>query len=165
MASRRHRIDPDARSDGESWVYRPFGPSRHRRWIDSVPPAVGRKGHDCFVIAPRRGVQTLLRRDASHSRPLRPIVRSLVFRQSPAQRRSFFAVLIAALLLCGNAGCHHYYRPRAIQPPMTGLRPATPNDDVQAMVTPPIGWTPQPLKFSDRHTHQIWLSPTGDTAF
>src|SRR5437016_5888202 len=85
-------------------------------------------------------------------------------RQS-AQRRSFFAVLIAALLLCGNAGCHHYYRPRAIQPPMTGLRPAAPNDDVQAMVTPPIGWTPQPLKFSDRHTHQIWLSPTGDTAF
>src|SRR6266550_1876403 len=40
-------------------------------------------------------------------------------RQS-AQRRSFFAVVIAALLLCGN---------------------------------------------SDRHTQQIWLSPTGDTAF
>ena len=82
-----------------------------------------------------------------------------------AQRRSFFAVLIAALLLCGTAGCHHYYRPRAIQPPMAGLRPTTPNDDVQAMVTPPIGWVLQPLKFSDRHTHQIWLSPTGDTAF
>ena len=50
--------------------------------IAGVPPAVGRKGHDCVVIAPRRGVQTLLRRDASHSRPLRPIVRPLVFRQS-----------------------------------------------------------------------------------
>src|SRR5438477_5616978 len=82
MASRRHRIDPDARSDGESWVSRPFEPERQRRWIDSVPPAVGRKGHVCFVIAPRRGVQTLLRRDASHPRPLRPIVRPLVFRQS-----------------------------------------------------------------------------------
>lgn len=40
-----------------------------------------------------------------------------------------------------------------------------PNDDVQAMVAPPKGWVAQPLKFSDRHTHQIWLSPTGDTAF
>ena len=43
--------------------------------------------------------------------------------------------------------------------------PARPNDDVVAMVTPPIGWVPQELKFSDRHTHQIWLSPTGDTAY
>jgi len=33
------------------------------------------------------------------------------------------------------------------------------------MVTPPKGWIPQPLKFSDRHVHQIWLSPTGDTAY
>jgi len=74
-------------------------------------------------------------------------------------------VFIAAVFLSLTAGCHHYYRPRAIQPPMAGLRPTTPNDDVQAMVTPPIGWVPQPLKFSDRHTHQIWLSPTGDTAF
>ena len=84
-------------------------------------------------------------------------------RQS-AQRRSFF-YLALALLLCGSSGCHHYFRPRAIQPPMTGLLPAAPNEDVQAMVTPPAGWIPQPLKFSDRHTHQIWLSPTGDTAF
>ena len=50
--------------------------------LDSVPPAVGRKGHVCVVVAPRRGVQTLLRRDASHPRPFRPIVRPLVFGQS-----------------------------------------------------------------------------------
>ena len=81
-----------------------------------------------------------------------------------AQRRSFF-VLIAAVFLSLTSGCHHYYRPRAVQRPMSGLLPATPNEDVQAMVTPPVGWIPQPLKFSDRHTHQIWLSPTGDTAF
>ena len=48
---------------------------------------------------------------------------------------------------------------------MAGLLPAAPNEDVQAMVAPPVGWTPQQLKFSDRHTHQIWLSPTGDTAY
>src|SRR3954464_4815377 len=82
-----------------------------------------------------------------------------------AQRRSFFALCFAVLLMCTATGCHHYYRPRAFQPPMAGLMRPTPNEDVQAMVTPPIGWIPQPLKFSDRHTHQIWLSPTGDTAF
>src|SRR5215204_1671287 len=82
MTSRRHRIGPDARSGGESWVRRPFEPLRQRRWIDSVPPAVGRKGHACFVIAPRRSIPLLLRRDASHARPFRPIVRPLVFRQS-----------------------------------------------------------------------------------
>ena len=56
MASRRHRIDPDARSGGESWVHRPFEPSRQRRWVDSLPPSVSRKGHACGVVAPRRGV-------------------------------------------------------------------------------------------------------------
>jgi hypothetical protein len=70
-----------------------------------------------------------------------------------------------ALFFCCTTGCHHYYHARTVQPPMTGLLPAMPNDDVQAMVTPPKGWVPQELKFSDRHTHQIWLSPTGDTAF
>jgi hypothetical protein len=74
-------------------------------------------------------------------------------------------VLITAFFFLSTTGCHHYYRPRAVLPPMSGLMPATPNDDVQAMVTPPVGWIPQQLKFSDRHTHQIWLSPTGDTAF
>jgi len=74
-------------------------------------------------------------------------------------------LLLLCPLLLFTTGCHHYYRPRAKQPPLTGLTPPTPNEDVQAMVAPPIGWTLQPLKFSDRHTHQIWLSPTGDTAF
>jgi hypothetical protein len=82
-----------------------------------------------------------------------------------AQRRSFFALLLAGFLLSACTGCRHYYHPRAVQPPMQGLMTPRPNDDVQAMVTPPIGWKPQELKFSDRHTHQIWLSPTGDTAY
>jgi hypothetical protein len=48
---------------------------------------------------------------------------------------------------------------------MTGLQQPTPLETVQAVVTPPAGWQPQPLKTSDRHVHQIWLSPSGDTAF
>jgi len=68
-------------------------------------------------------------------------------------------------LLLASTGCHHYYHPRAVQPPTAGLVQPMPNEDVQAMVAPPIGWIPQELKFSDRHTHQIWLSPTADTAY
>jgi hypothetical protein len=48
---------------------------------------------------------------------------------------------------------------------MTGLSEPYPLETVQAMVAPPVGWTAQPLKQSDRHSHQIWLSPTGNTAF
>jgi hypothetical protein len=73
--------------------------------------------------------------------------------------------LIAAILLPVSGGCHHYYRPRAILPPMQGLSPVAPNEILQAMVTPPAGWKPEPLKSSDRHFHQIWLSPSGQTAF
>jgi hypothetical protein len=33
------------------------------------------------------------------------------------------------------------------------------------MVDPPDGWQPQPLKQTSRHAHQVWLSPTGRTAY
>lgn len=46
-----------------------------------------------------------------------------------------------------------------------GLELATPNADVRAAVTPPSGWRAEPLKSSPRHTHQLWLSPTGATAY
>ena len=32
-------------------------------------------------------------------------------------------------------------------------------------MTPPEGWKPDPLKQSANHRHQVWLSPTGDTAY
>lgn len=37
--------------------------------------------------------------------------------------------------------------------------------DVVAVCVPPKGWKPQPLKETTSHVHQIWLSPTGDTAY
>lgn len=37
--------------------------------------------------------------------------------------------------------------------------------DVRAVAAPPSGWKAEPLKASDRHQHQVWLSPTGDTAY
>jgi hypothetical protein len=42
---------------------------------------------------------------------------------------------------------------------------AAPLAVVDAMVTPPVGWKAEPFKGSDQHAHQVWLSPTGKTAY
>ena len=36
---------------------------------------------------------------------------------------------------------------------------------VEAMVAPPPGWLPDPLKSSSTHSHQVWISPSGNTAY
>ena len=36
---------------------------------------------------------------------------------------------------------------------------------VQAVVAPPEGWSAEPLKSSGRHKHQLWISPSGKTAY
>ena len=36
---------------------------------------------------------------------------------------------------------------------------------VNAITAPPVGWRTEPIKTSDRHAHQVWLSPTGNTAY
>ncbi|MEL7237679.1 MAG: hypothetical protein AAGK78_02365 [Planctomycetota bacterium] len=36
---------------------------------------------------------------------------------------------------------------------------------VEAFVTPPTGWEAEEEKMSGGHTHLVWLSPTGDTAY
>jgi hypothetical protein len=35
--------------------------------------------------------------------------------------------------------------------------------DARAMI--PLGWRAEPLKSSPAHTHQVWLSPSGHTAY
>jgi hypothetical protein len=37
--------------------------------------------------------------------------------------------------------------------------------DVIAICDPPAGWRADPLKKSAHHSHQVWLSPTGNTAY
>ncbi len=39
------------------------------------------------------------------------------------------------------------------------------DDELQAMVVPPVGWRADPRKRSARHTHQVWISPSGNTAY
>lgn len=37
--------------------------------------------------------------------------------------------------------------------------------ELDATVLPPRGWRADPIKTSARHTHQTWISPTGETAY
>jgi len=39
------------------------------------------------------------------------------------------------------------------------------DEDVRAVITPPIDWRAERLKTSGHHKHQVWLSPTGCTAY
>lgn len=36
---------------------------------------------------------------------------------------------------------------------------------VDAWCDPPVGWHLEPIKADSRHTHQIWKSPSGSTAY
>jgi hypothetical protein len=47
----------------------------------------------------------------------------------------------------------------------SGLQPPVADDKLKAIVVPPIGWKPEPAKFSANHRHQIWISPGGNTAY
>jgi hypothetical protein len=46
-----------------------------------------------------------------------------------------------------------------------GLTGPIPVMSVRALCDPPIGWLPDPLKQDERHTHQVWVSPTRKTAY
>jgi hypothetical protein len=41
----------------------------------------------------------------------------------------------------------------------------TPFPELRATVTPPVGWRPDKLITAPDNTHQVWQSPTGDTAY
>jgi hypothetical protein len=46
-----------------------------------------------------------------------------------------------------------------------GLSDASYFEPVDARVVPPVDWRIEPLKSSNRHKHQVWLSPSGNTAY
>jgi hypothetical protein len=72
---------------------------------------------------------------------------------------SGFILLVSAL-----AGCHSTPPPPPAVP-TSGLVDPTPLETVHAIVSPPTGWEPDPLKESDNHTHQVWSSPSDHTAY
>jgi hypothetical protein len=69
-------------------------------------------------------------------------------------------------------GCGSQLKPNLAQiqagwksPDTRGLTLPVFNTDVVAVCDPPIGWKPDPLKVGKNHIHEVWLSPTGATAY
>jgi hypothetical protein len=75
--------------------------------------------------------------------------------------------LILALLPLLLAACHGRHTASTTRPYvcLLGLSPPAPIESVEAIAVPPLSWRMEPLKKSDRHTHQVWISPTGNTAY
>jgi hypothetical protein len=46
-----------------------------------------------------------------------------------------------------------------------GLSPPTAVRVLHAICVPPLGWKPDPLKRSSTHVHEVWISPSGLTAY
>ena len=68
---------------------------------------------------------------------------------------------MAAFLFLCFGGCAQH-APRAPTQPITN---ATYVESVDAWAVVPAGWHPDPLKSSATHKHQVWVSPTGHTAY
>ena len=56
-------------------------------------------------------------------------------------------------------------QPAAFTRDVPGLTPLELRKDLEAWVDPPIGWRADDIKENARHVHQVWLSPSGDTAY
>ncbi len=80
------------------------------------------------------------------------------------------AMLAAAIPFA--QGCAAQPKPNLAQiqagwksPDTRGLTLPAFNTDVVAVCDPPIGWKPDPLKIGKNHIHEVWLSPSGATAY
>jgi hypothetical protein len=79
-----------------------------------------------------------------------------------------------SLALVGiSAGCSSHSANRELPPAaqpacakqVPGLTPLELRSDLEALVDPPIGWRADEIKQNARHVHQVWLSPSGKTAY
>ena len=70
--------------------------------------------------------------------------------------------LIGAIFL---AGCQSSAPHSANFENLPGLTESAYVPTVVATCPVPIGWQPQPLKANNRHTHEVWISPSGMTAY
>ena len=87
-----------------------------------------------------------------------------------AGRFQLIAMLAVALLFssgCASSPKTNLDKIRAdwSGPETRGLTLPYYDKDVEAICDPPIGWKADPLKTSSSHIHQVWLSPTGASAY
>jgi hypothetical protein len=87
-------------------------------------------------------------------------------------RRLRWPVAMLAAVLPLVQGCCGQPRPNLNQiradwknPDTRGLTLPAFNPDVIAVCDPPIGWKPDALKTGPNHIHEVWLSPSGATAY
>src|SRR4051812_12211840 len=84
----------------------------------------------------------------------------------PLRRAPVKTFRMAAFLFLCLIGCTSSSPPRATTPLAIGPDFAAQyveSIDADAMV--PNGWRAEPLKSSATHAHQVWLSPSGHTAY
>jgi hypothetical protein len=86
----------------------------------------------------------------------------LVYLPAVTQRIGLMFLLSAMLASCASE------RPAAVVPtPDLTAELTAPQlwPSLDAAVVPPVGWKAEPPKKSPKHEHQVWLSPTGRTAY
>lgn len=77
-------------------------------------------------------------------------------------------LLLAVLLAPPLAGCSRSTLRASEFPssrPVAGVGHGFFEHRLEAFVVPPAGWTMDPPKLGERHTHVAWISPTRDTAY
>lgn len=77
--------------------------------------------------------------------------------------RRLLALAIVLLVI----GCAHTSRNLSAQSPLSvdGLTPPTFVATVDALAVPPVGWRRDPLRKSAKHTHEVWIAPSGSTFY
>jgi hypothetical protein len=93
-----------------------------------------------------------------------------MFVQTPMTARvTLFSALLAAALASGcssgNTPVVRHAQPTTAPAEVAGLSTPKPVQSIQALCPVPTGWKAEPIKQSDKHTHQVWLSPSGHTAY
>src|SRR5687768_3577614 len=88
------------------------------------------------------------------------------------RRASWMIVLVVVAVQIVGAGCAAQPRYKNVAttlpttlPESTGLSAPEYSGAVGATAVPPVAWAPDPLKSSPRHAHQVWISPSGRTAY
>lgn len=92
------------------------------------------------------------------------------FAKPQADIMTFFTRItgVLVLLMLAASGCASKNASTPAALPTTlpaGLSDYIVVPSVQAACVPPTQWSMEPLKETKNHTHQVWLSPTGSTAY
>src|SRR5687768_5064058 len=86
--------------------------------------------------------------------------------QTPKQRAAARAKLHQEMREAGFTAAERVAEDGTVSAPsIAGLAEPQAVTEVDALATPPAGWNPDPLKATERHAHQVWISPSGSTAY